>query len=107
MLSSGSGEVIDACLVSEFLTTKRKRSNTHKVQHDAGEHTVDGEAKASLHAHQTDYSLCLKHTLLYAAHFLCSVVAYHHMPFPGAIMFSQKVNLRPVLHDDTQIVVAM
>ena len=78
------------------------------MEHCAGQHSVNGKADSSLHAEQALNPICLQYRLLKLAHVLRRRIAGDHMLFPDAFKgVRDSLQLRPQVHNDSKIVVAM
>lgn len=110
LLSSGSGEVIEACegRVS-FLFFFIWYDIAYQVHHCACQNTIDCEAHAALHTKHARKSEILQDALLNPTHPFCSVMANDHVPLPTVPICHvlQRMNLRPVMHDGAEVMIAM
>lgn len=82
---------------------------TYQMEECTGQDTVDSEIDATLHAQKTGHAKCLQDCLLQSAQKFCRGIAYHHMVFPASIEAGgfHESELRPVKHNDTQIVIGV
>lgn len=85
-----------------------RRRATYQVKHSAGQDGIDGEADAALHAKKTRQRIIPEDGFLQPAHVLCGRITEHHVLLPhGIIRLVVEMQLRPVMHDNTKVVIAV